>query len=49
MAQHIYPIRIQPKLLKQSRKAALDEGLPLAEVIRRLIVLWLDHKVKLPK
>jgi hypothetical protein len=47
MPLQIYPVRMPAELLKQSRKAAIDAGLPLAEIIRRLLMMWITGKVKI--
>jgi hypothetical protein len=49
MVETMFTIRLTRELLKRARLKAVENDLPLAEVIRQLLALWLDGKVKVKK
>jgi predicted DNA binding CopG/RHH family protein len=42
-----FPIRLDREDLKEYKKKAIDIGLPLVEIIRRLLALWFAGKVNI--
>jgi predicted DNA binding CopG/RHH family protein len=44
-----YMLRLPDDLLKKAKIAAIEAGLPLSEIVRELLMMWLSGKVKIKK
>jgi len=42
-----YPLRIDREFFRWARTKALNQGIPIKEVIERLLRLWFEGKVKI--
>ncbi len=46
---HQYPIRIDDELWRQAKIKAATDRITLREVIEKLLVGWVDGKLRIPK